>query len=79
MSPRPRPGTTRAPPLAQGLTIDRLLVDLGRVFTDGQAYVALSRAASAAGLRIVNLDLGRIRCARRALRFYEALEQRAPS
>lgn len=56
-----------------------MLVDLGRVFTDGQAYVALSRAASAAGLRIVNLDLGRIRCARRALRFYEALEQRAPS
>jgi len=24
----------------------------------GQAYVALSRASSAAGLRIVNLDLG---------------------
>ena len=73
----------------------------------GQAYVALSRASSAAGLRIVNLDLGmrrptqnlinpspspspspitltltrtlpgrvgKIHCARRALRFYEALE-----
>ena len=26
----------------------------------GQAYVALSRASSAAGLRIVNLDLGMI-------------------
>ena len=105
---------------AQGLTIDRLQVDLGRIFADGQAclartpysllttyflllttryslltthnaqrtthhsprtthhsplathhptpttwgqaYVALSRASSAAGLRIVNLDLGKIHC-----------------
>ena len=39
---------------AQGLTIDRLQVDLGQVFSAGQAYVALSRASSAAGLRICN-------------------------
>ena len=28
---------------AQGLTIDRLQVDLGRVFADGQAYLAPTR------------------------------------
>ena len=61
---------------AQGLTIDRLQVDLSRVFTPGQAYVALSRASSAAGLRIVGLgDMSRIRCDEAALAYYEALER----
>ena len=61
---------------AQGLTIDRLQVDLSRVFAPGQAYVALSRASSAAGLRIVGLgDMSRIRCDEAALAYYEALER----
>ena len=62
---------------AQGLTIDRLQVDLGQVFSAGQAYVALSRASSAAGLRICNLDFSKIRCAAPALRFYQELERGA--
>lgn len=36
----------------QGQTIDRISVDLSRVFEHGQGYVAVSRARSAAGLNI---------------------------
>lgn len=37
---------------SQGMTIPLLDVDLSRVFTCGQVYVALSRARDLAGLRI---------------------------
>lgn len=39
---------------AQGATIDRLLVDLSVLWESGQAYVALSRVPSAAGLYITS-------------------------
>lgn len=41
---------------AQGMTIPRLIVDLSRVFANGQAYVALSRAVSIDGLRVVGFN-----------------------
>jgi ATP-dependent DNA helicase PIF1 len=39
---------------AQGMTISRLEIDLKRIWEDGQAYVALSRATSLDGLRLLN-------------------------
>lgn len=38
---------------AQGMTLDKVKVDVSRAFSDGQVYVALSRATSLRGLKIV--------------------------
>ena len=41
---------------SQGQTIQRVKVDLGRVFEKGQSYVALSRAATMEGLQVLRFD-----------------------
>lgn len=46
---------------SQGLTIDLLEVDLEGTFADGQAYVALSRARSMDGLRVLNFHPSQVR------------------
>jgi hypothetical protein len=42
---------------AQGLSLQHVDAEIARIFEHGQAYVALSRATTWEGLRIVNLDL----------------------
>ncbi|KAH7924183.1 hypothetical protein BV22DRAFT_1047643 [Leucogyrophana mollusca] len=41
---------------SQGQTIQRVKVDLGKVFEKGQSYVALSRAATLEGLQVLRFD-----------------------
>ena len=52
---------------SQGQTLERVKVDLGRVFERGQAYVALSRATSLQGLQVLNFNPEKVRDAVLAL------------
>lgn len=58
---------------AQGQTLDRVKVDLGKVFEKGQAYVALSRATSMAGLQVLRFDPKKVNAHERVRTFYSKL------
>ncbi|KAI0922844.1 hypothetical protein AcV5_010541 [Taiwanofungus camphoratus] len=45
---------------SQGQTIQRVKIDLGRVFEKGQSYVALSRAATLDGLQVLGFDARKV-------------------
>lgn len=59
---------------AQGQTIDRLKIDLRRIFEKGQVYVALSRATNKDHLQIMNFDPRRITTSQEVKQFYQNLE-----
>jgi ATP-dependent DNA helicase PIF1 len=58
---------------AQGQTIERIKVDLGKVFEKGQAYVALSRATSQAGLQVLRFDPKKVMVHPKVIQFYKNL------
>jgi ATP-dependent DNA helicase PIF1 len=66
---------------AQGLTLERVVVDLDRgAFAEGQVYVALSRCQSIAGLSLRRaVRVSEVRCSEAAQRFYEKLRARRGS
>jgi ATP-dependent DNA helicase PIF1 len=59
---------------AQGQTLSRVRVDLGRVFEKGQAYVALSRATCREGLQILRFDEKKVMAHPKVAGFYRSLE-----
>lgn len=58
---------------AQGATMDGMVCDLRGLWEPGQAYVALSRLRTGAGLRLVGWDEGSIRVDEAVMRFHEGL------
>jgi len=58
---------------AQGQTLQRVKVDLGRVFEKGQAYVALSRATCQAGLQVSRFDPQKVMVHPKVIEFYSNL------
>lgn len=59
---------------SQGQTIQRLRVDLRRIFEKGQVYVALSRAVDKENLEIRNFDPKRIIASDKVKQFYNGLQ-----
>jgi ATP-dependent DNA helicase PIF1 len=61
---------------SQGLSFEKLMVDLNGMFTFGQAYVALSRARSLDGLYVRNVSRQSILTDPRVVTYYAELELR---
>lgn len=59
---------------AQGQTLSRVKVDLGKVFERGQAYVALSRATTQAGLQVLRFDPKKVMVHPKVITFYQNLQ-----
>jgi ATP-dependent DNA helicase PIF1 len=58
---------------AQGQTLERVKVDLGKVFEKGQAYVALSRATNKQGLQVMRFEKNKVMAHPRVITFYNKL------
>ena len=58
---------------AQGQTLERVKVDLGKVFEKGQAYVALSRATCKEGLQVLRFDEKKVMAHEKVRSFYASL------
>lgn len=58
---------------AQGQTLERVKVDLGKIFEKGQAYVALSRATCQEGLQITRFDPKKVMAHDKVRAFYNSL------
>lgn len=58
---------------AQGQTLERVKVDMGKIFEKGQAYVALSRATTQEGLQVLGFDPKKVMAHERVRTFYDGL------
>jgi ATP-dependent DNA helicase PIF1 len=56
---------------SQGMTLEAIECDLGRSFSEGQVYVALSRSKTIEGVFLKSFDHGLVKVNQKALSFYE--------
>ena len=61
---------------SQGMTLDRLAVDLGSLWEPGQAYVALSRITQPDNLWLTGWQESSVKADPQVTRFYQGLESR---
>jgi hypothetical protein len=61
----------------QGQSLTRAEMSLSRCFESGQAYVALSRVSSLAGVRLLQFDPRNVRASKEVVEYYAALERLA--
>ncbi|KAJ8489347.1 hypothetical protein ONZ51_g2972 [Trametes cubensis] len=59
---------------SQGQTLERVKVDLAKVFEKGQAYVALSRATSLDGLQVLHFDPMKVQAHPKVVEWSKTLE-----
>ncbi|GBE86662.1 hypothetical protein SCP_0905420 [Sparassis crispa] len=59
---------------SQGQTLERVKVDLAKVFEKGQAYVALSRATSLDGLQVLHFDPAKVNAHPKVVEWSKTLE-----
>uniref|UniRef100_A0A8C3ZNY8 ATP-dependent DNA helicase n=1 Tax=Denticeps clupeoides TaxID=299321 RepID=A0A8C3ZNY8_9TELE len=60
---------------SQGMTLDCVEISLARVFESGQAYVALSRARSFEGMRVLDFNPCVVQANQDVLQFYRKLKK----
>ena len=58
---------------SQSQTLNKVVTDLGYVFSPGQTYVCLSRVRDLEGLYLLRIDFDRITCHKKAKEFYDNL------
>eukprot|EP00026_Physarum_polycephalum_P005071 Phypoly_transcript_05097.p1 GENE.Phypoly_transcript_05097~~Phypoly_transcript_05097.p1 ORF type:complete len:638 (+),score=81.36 Phypoly_transcript_05097:52-1965(+) len=58
----------------QGLTLDKVEITFQGIFENGQAYVALSRARTLEGLKLIGFNPNCIKTDKKVLRFYETMD-----
>lgn len=58
---------------SQGMTLDKVELDIGECWEPGQAYVALSRCTSLKGISLLSYDRRKIKADAKVIRFYADL------